>query len=196
MGPISPASTRREDGASEDPFASPTSTVVSPVSQYQNPPQPPPVSSHRDDNLPEVYVDTSPHSVWHKPAVAQNPSAYDTSEKYALHNDNDTLKLAVHPDPRDLGAEEAPGDFPRGAMADVERNPPSTEKPASNDKILGLKRKTFFLVLALVLIIVAAAVGGGVGGAVAASSGSDAAATTTVASSTAPPTATSESPTT
>lgn len=194
MGPVSPASTRRDtqnEGDGEH-LHSPASTLVSPVSQHQNPQHPTqhrsPLSQDPDDNLPEVYVDPSPQAIWNQPAAARKGSVYEHDEKYALENDNDTLKLAVHPDPRDLGAEEAPGDFPPGAMAAIERNPPPTQ-PAQNDRILGLRRRTFFIVLAIVLIVVAAAVGGGVGGAVAASSNSDsdnaAAATSTAASSTA-----------
>lgn len=175
MTPVSPASTRRDDDGSHDgqPANSPVSTLVSPVSQHGHHDR----EQHRDDNLPEVYVESSPQALLHESKQdARGHYAPDyANEKEALGDESDTHKLPVYSVPQDLNklGPEAPGDFPPGAMADAERNPEPAAAPPKDERIMGLKRRTFFIVLVIVLIVVAAAVGGGVGGAVASSSNSD-----------------------
>lgn len=161
MTPVSPASTGGDDKVTYDGHSL-DSTLMSPVSphqqQYQQPDQQDP-----DANLPEVYVENLSQ------VVTQNAPPYDQGDKYAVGDDSDTLKHAVHQDPTNL-AVEAPGGVSPGAMTASQHDLPPYG-PAKNATILGLKRKTFFIIL--ILIVIAAAVGGGVGGGLASSSKSD-----------------------
>ncbi len=118
-----------------------------------------------DENLPEVYVDGSPHALTqddpHSGALfdAQSP-------KFAVQYD-DSPKTAIPP-------EYSESHQPVSAItpaSDGGNHPDSANpSPTNNKRICGLGRKTVFVLLAILLIVIAAGVGGGVGGAVAAKS--------------------------
>ena len=83
-------------------------------------------------------------------APTVRPTSY--SEKMMSNDNNDQKQVVV-------------GEIPLPET--VVTPPPEVQQPAQ-PKILGMKRKTFFVVLAAALIaVIAAAVGGGVGGAMA-----------------------------
>lgn len=124
----------------------------------------------RSEDLPEVYVETSPETVHQKESVY--------SEKQAVLQD-ETLKTPVfskddHYDhstasPGALGSRDG-GKAPPYEPAEAPIPPGAGP---GDRKILGLSRRTFLIVLAVVLIVIAAAIGGGVGGAFGSRSESD-----------------------
>ncbi|KAH7333390.1 hypothetical protein BKA65DRAFT_43737 [Rhexocercosporidium sp. MPI-PUGE-AT-0058] len=108
----------------------------------------------RDENLPEVVIDTSPQALSNLEAEYQRKHLEEHEPKYPAMDDT-TSKMVV---PTEL---EIQGQYPQT---------PSAEKPlAKEGRVCGLTRKVFFVVLGVLFVIIAASVGGGVGGAVAAS---------------------------
>ncbi|KAJ3496479.1 hypothetical protein NLG97_g2626 [Lecanicillium saksenae] len=152
---------------------------VSPVSALS--PQTHFDSRDRDANAPEV-VDVamtpstfvaSPATDYSHPRTATSSHADGTDEgaKEAVKYDN-TEKIAV-PVANEYQNSPYPqviGDYTPGQKqdADAERNvgaPASSTADQPPAKIMGLKRRTFFIILIIVCIIIAVAIGGGVGGA-------------------------------
>jgi hypothetical protein len=107
-----------------------------------------------DDGLPEVRVDNSPQALSNLEAEYKWRHFEEHEPKYPVVYD-DSLKTAI----------PAPV-LPCQSVAAAEQTPTATEPlPPQENRIFGLKRKIFFLVLAiLVILIIAAGVGGGVGG--------------------------------
>lgn len=128
----------------------------------------------QDEGLPEVVDDPSPQAL----TSAEEQYQYhqqDKHDKYPVVYD-DAPKL-----PGDVTDGQEPphsvvrspnGSIPweplaagEGTLSGQENN---SEKPESEPRICGLRRKVFFLLLVAALVVVTAAIGGGVGGGIAA----------------------------
>lgn len=123
-------------------------------------------NTHRDDNLPEVYVDDSPQAIHGKEYCENNepkfPVAFDDGHKTFVPERHEALGDVPF----------TAGDAGKEVVGDTD-----SAEPTPNEKkrrICGLTRKMFFIILVIVIIIViAAAVGGGVGGSMASRNPSD-----------------------
>ncbi|KAJ6783606.1 hypothetical protein PWT90_05282 [Aphanocladium album] len=155
----------------------------------------------RDANAPEV-VDVamtpstfvaSPATDYSHPRTASSSHADGTDEgaKEAVkYDESEKIAVPLANEYQNSPYPQVIGDYTPGQNheVDAERNAgapaaPSGEK--SQAKIMGLKRRTFFIVLVIVCIIIAVAIGGGVGGALGSKkSQSNSAATEPTASST------------
>ena len=117
-------------------------------------------AEQRDDNLPEVYVDDTPQVISKEDSHAAAAFDEAQSPKFSVAYE-DTSKT---PGPPEYSASAS------GAALAVAAAPAGADaQPPKDQRICGIGRKTFFIILAILLIVVAAAVGGGVGGAVASS---------------------------
>jgi hypothetical protein len=154
---------QQEGPASDNEIRNPISTTLMPGFT----PVPDGGRPRRSEDLPEVYVETSPETAHQKESVYY--------EKQAVLQD-ETLKSPVFPEddhnavsPGTLGSPDG-GKAPLYAPAEA-GIPPGAG--SGNKRILGLRRRTFWIVLAVALIVIAAAIGGGVGGALGSRSKSD-----------------------
>lgn len=145
---------QQEGPASDNDIRNPISTLMPGFT-----PVPDGGRQRRSEDLPEVYVETSPETVHQKESVYY--------EKQAVLQD-ETLKSPVFPEadhsaasPGALGSRDG-GKAPPYGPAEAGMPPGAG---SGDRKILGLGRRTFFIVLAVALIVIAAAIGGGVGGA-------------------------------
>ncbi|KAJ4163455.1 hypothetical protein LMH87_005183 [Akanthomyces muscarius] len=126
-----------------DPAMTPSTFVASPATDYSHPRTA--TSSHADgtdEGAKEVFT-------------------YDKSEKIAVPT---AYEYQNSPYPQVVGVQNE--DHERGG--DAEHNvggAPSKSKKEPQAKILGLKRRTFFILLVIMCVVIAVAVGGGVGGA-------------------------------
>ncbi|OAA73293.1 hypothetical protein ISF_00194 [Cordyceps fumosorosea ARSEF 2679] len=146
---------------------------VSPVSA-PSPQQSLPYPHDRDASAPEVVVDaaTTPSTIVASPVTgnqdegAKEVLAYDDAGKIAVPA---AYEFQSSPPPQviGVGGGGGGGGVPRQEEAERSTGPEDAAAPAPRPfKVLGLKRRTFWILLVVaLLVIVAAAVGGGVGGA-------------------------------
>jgi hypothetical protein len=133
-------------------YDSPDSTLSSGYGDYYG-------GFHQEENLPEVRVDNSPQALSNPEAQFKRQYFEEQEPKYPVILDNAPKVF--------LPAESLSSGAP--ATTAVEPAPEAQER-----RILGLKRRIFFIVLVVILVIIAIAVGGGVGGAISAKSKSKA----------------------
>lgn len=107
-----------------------------------------------DEGLPEVVPDTTPQALTRLEAEYKRKYLEGDAPQTVIPKDMDTTKIAV------MGAEGQYAVAPDQMPGDIEGA--QTSKRAAN-RICGLRRRTF-LILVVIVIVVAAAVGGGVGG--------------------------------
>lgn len=132
------------------------------------------------ENLPEVVPDSSPQPLTHTEEYERR-GLDQGDQKYTVIYDLNTPKIATSdPTVGDGTTPTSPAPAYRAAVAGVDGAPSSAgsispdvedfgkrEKALAGSgerKILGLKRRTFFIILIAVVLVIAAAIGGGVGG--------------------------------
>ncbi|KAE9368823.1 hypothetical protein N431DRAFT_561161 [Stipitochalara longipes BDJ] len=140
-------------------YATPTSTLSSGYGNYGG-------GFVHEDNLPEVRIDNSPQALSNPEAEFKRKYFEESEPKYPAIYDNAPKTVVLE--------EVSPPSAPTTTAG--ERAPQQTL--AENRKILGLKRRVFFILLVVVLVIIAISVGAGVGTAMSSKSKSNTKAST------------------
>ncbi|KAL7945628.1 hypothetical protein V8C42DRAFT_323699 [Trichoderma barbatum] len=112
-----------------------------------------------DEGLPEVVPDTAPQALSRLEAEYKRKYLDGDAPQPVVSKEMDTNKIAV------MGEDGRYVVAPDGMGADVEGA--QTGNKAEN-RIFGLRRKTFLILVVVLVVVLAAAIGGGVGGGLAA----------------------------
>lgn len=135
------------------------------------------MANRYSENLPEVVPDSSPEPLTYAQEYERR-GLDQGDQKYTVIYDLNTPKIATSvpaevegttptsPAPAYRAALASAAPSTAGTSPDVEDIGKSEKAWAANGerKILGLKRRTFFIILIAVVLVIAAAIAGGVGG--------------------------------